>query len=419
MSLDSTHLFAEQDVSHRLQQYPRNIWTKFRAALDRIEAHDFYGARRLLEGLKYHPEASEDICAIYWQRLMQAEAQQRPVRKINIPSDYTGSLDERLLLPFRRLNADQAVPKPYPWAMALPPYAGAGNSYRFLQEAAAGLAGHFTPAVRRVHVVWSPLAVDASAQRSVLAGLCDLVFAGRLDVTVFGGDGLDAAAVLPGQGTLSLRAHALQSSQGQSDLRQIVRDCDQVLFVAGAPAIDRMLLQRGLQLAEISDAVVQPVVPMPTGTRAGQGFATLYSDAALRERFSGRYPFRDVAGLNMLVPARLLREIGLTDPRFASTTLAARELAYRASVRGAWLCPLAVDSLAGHSDQEAFPAEQELYKALCPNHWDRKRDVWHEVSKVSVYIPAYNASKYIERAVESVLAQDVADLEVCIANDGS
>ncbi|NEX47755.1 glycosyltransferase, partial [Pseudotabrizicola algicola] len=43
----------------------------------------------------------------------------------------------------------------------------------------------------------------------------------------------------------------------------------------------------------------------------------------------------------------------------------------------------------------------------------------HEVSKVSVYIPAYNASKYIERAVESVLAQDVADLEVCIANDGS
>jgi chondroitin synthase len=41
------------------------------------------------------------------------------------------------------------------------------------------------------------------------------------------------------------------------------------------------------------------------------------------------------------------------------------------------------------------------------------------VPLVSVYIPAYNCSKYIERCVNSALMQTITDLEVCICNDGS
>lgn len=42
-----------------------------------------------------------------------------------------------------------------------------------------------------------------------------------------------------------------------------------------------------------------------------------------------------------------------------------------------------------------------------------------KVPLVSIYIPAYNCSEYIERCVNSALNQTVTDLEVCICDDGS
>ncbi|WP_214000005.1 glycosyltransferase [Arsukibacterium sp.] len=42
-----------------------------------------------------------------------------------------------------------------------------------------------------------------------------------------------------------------------------------------------------------------------------------------------------------------------------------------------------------------------------------------KVPLVSIYIPAYNCTEYIERCVNSALNQTVTDLEVCICDDGS
>ena len=39
--------------------------------------------------------------------------------------------------------------------------------------------------------------------------------------------------------------------------------------------------------------------------------------------------------------------------------------------------------------------------------------------KISIIIPVYNVEKYIEKALESVLAQTFTDYEVIMVNDGS
>ena len=39
--------------------------------------------------------------------------------------------------------------------------------------------------------------------------------------------------------------------------------------------------------------------------------------------------------------------------------------------------------------------------------------------RVSVLIPAYNAETYIAKAIRSVLAQDLADFELVVLDDGS
>jgi glycosyltransferase involved in cell wall biosynthesis len=393
----------------QLRRHPRNVWSRFRVALQRIEAGDFYVARQILEGMRHNPEISEDILSIYRSQLQAAERRAGAPAKFNIPADYTGAEDTRLLRPFRKLDAERTVPKPYPWAMALPGFTGAGNSTRFLQEAATALAGHFTPSINRVQVL---ISAPEGTQAQIIADLAALRFAGRIEATLFGQTDL-AERPLPGGGRLTGCPHPLTSEGGLAEVGRHLRETDLVVFLSGPVRLDPMLLQRALQIVEISDRVVQPLIELP----ASEGFTTLFADEVHRARFNSRYPFREMAGLNLIIPARLLQEIGLPDPRLTNGLLAARELAYRAFVRGAWFHPLSVPQLP--PGPAPTPAENEVYKALCPNHWDRKRDAWHEVPKVAVYIPAYNAAKYIERAVDSVLSQDVADLEVCIANDGS
>lgn len=45
--------------------------------------------------------------------------------------------------------------------------------------------------------------------------------------------------------------------------------------------------------------------------------------------------------------------------------------------------------------------------------------MWCEMKKVSIIMPVYNSEKYLNKAIESVLAQDFQDFELILVDDGS
>ncbi|NEX47745.1 glycosyltransferase [Pseudotabrizicola algicola] len=408
---------------HRILATPRNPWTRLLAVSHHLAQGDLAQARDGLDGLTYHPDLSSEMLDLWRAHLADAEALRGAPAAINRPADYLANRHRLWHPPFRMLNVARQVPKPYPWAMALPAYAGAGNDISFLEEAATALEPALSRFPFRAEVVWiAPPETGAAQLAQMLASLCAQTPHLPAGLTIFAPD--MAADAISGAGqapfAIRLRKDAPFQPPAQAHLADLAQNADLVLFLSGEIRLDPMVLARMARLARVSDRVALPLVPLGAALSEG-GMVTPFTPELPRQSFAGRYPFRDVIGLNIALPARLLREMNqsgpLLDPRFVTPGVAARELAYRMHARGVWFAPVRVPDMAPEAAPSA--AEQELYKALCPNHWDRKRDVWHEVSKVSVYIPAYNASKYIERAVESVLAQDVADLEVCIANDGS
>lgn len=418
------------DPALRIRQRPRNPWSRLLAATDCLEAGEPGAARAILENLRFHPQARPEVLQIWAEHLAEALAAPGVALPLDHPQDYLANEAGFWRPPFRRLDSARTVPRPYPWGMALPAFAGSGNDGSFLEDAATTLEPLLRDRPLKLHVVWVALPGLPGALDRLVDCLASQISAPPLALTVL------SSAEPPGwTGSEAARAPfpvryveaAFSSPEAQEVLATILPEADQVLFLQGDVGLDRMALARAARLARVSDLAVQPLVPMAKGMpEPGKGeLVTPFTPELPRRSFASRYPFREMAGLNALVSARLLRRLQregdgpVFHPRLPSPAVAARELAYRMYVRGAWFLPLRVPHLDPGPAPAGGSAEHELYKSLCPNHWDRKRDAVHEVSKVSVYIPAYNASKYIERAVESVLSQDMADLDVCIANDGS
>lgn len=210
-------------------------------------------------------------------------------------------------------------------------------------------------------------------------------------------------------GVLDSEAHAAMRAR----LDQSTSDVS--IFLSGHLVLDPGFVQRACFLPRVSDAVVQPLVAAPQ-VQELRPLTGWQSDHPLR---AARFPYRDVQGLNFVVSTALLRRVGLPDTRFSSTYLAAREICWRMFHTGAYFQPLAVQALERPQDEKAYPQDGSLFVALCPSHWDRKRDGLFERPRVDIYIPAYNARKYIRAAVDSVLEQDMRDVQVCIADDGS
>mgnify|MGYP003643956350 CR=1 FL=1 len=393
---------------------PRNPWTRLRSMLGLLKAGQLHDAARHLEMVRYHPDMSAQVFEVYSETLRAAALEAHYTAPVNIPSDYTGAIGRGLRKPFRQIKTGATPPQPYPAGLALPNFAGGRNDLAFLHDAATVLAPSSRAVMPGMDVY---LAVDDSTD---VAAVAQALASQRGKVHIRLVVLCDAERTLPDlPGILSplVVRDTVLGLEAHARMRRLLEETasDVTVFLSGQVVLDDGFVRRACFLPQVSETVVQPLVsgPQDAVLRPLTGW---HQDHTL---MSSRFPYRDVEGLNFVAPTALMRRVGLPDTRFSSTYLAAREICWRMFHAGAYFQPLAVPVLARHRDKAAEAGDGALFVALCPSHWDRKQDALFERPRVDVYIPAYNARKYIRQAVDSVLEQDVRDLQVCIADDGS
>ena len=143
-------------------------------------------------------------------------------------------------------------------------------------------------------------------------------------------------------------------------------------------------------------------------------------------------PFRFFSGGNVAFAKKWLFRAGWFDEEFTHWGGGDNEFGYRLYREGCYFRSVE-GAMAYH--QEPPGKENETDRAAGKNitvqllqqkvpYFYRKKEkiesaTLKRVPLVSIYIPAYNCSKYIVRCVESALNQTITDLEVCICDDGS
>lgn len=397
--------------AQQILRQPRNPWTRFLVSAQLAQIGHHYEARRVLDTLTYKDELSQDIVALYRNLLARLGDHDATPSKINIPSDYLRGGGGPLHARFKVLNEHAKHPSPYPFGLVLPGFEGARNDTSFIEAYAA--AHDDGKADLRVDVVYVPS--DLAALDAMLASIEAQSYPAAVRLHVFAPQDVRRNAQ---SSTRQVVYHdtALPGPDANRILMEIALDTDIIVFTSGSVVLDETALLRIAHIARVSDNVIQALVPMPEADL----LATPYTSSLFKKKFARSYPFRDILGLNFAITAHKLRQVRGFDKRFVGSFHAARELCFRLYNKGAYIHPVAVPRLDDfHQKEKDSPNDSRLFKALCPNHFDRKKDAVYSVPKVSIYIPAYNAGAYIVQAVESVLEQNFEDLEVCISDDGS
>lgn len=143
-------------------------------------------------------------------------------------------------------------------------------------------------------------------------------------------------------------------------------------------------------------------------------------------------PFRFFSGGNVAFAKKWLFRAGWFDEEFTHWGGEDNEFGYRLyregcyfrSVEGAMAYHQEPPGKENETDREAGKnITVQLLQQKVPYFYRKKEKIESATLKrvplVSIYIPAYNCSKYIVRCVESALNQTITDLEVCICDDGS
>jgi glycosyltransferase involved in cell wall biosynthesis len=327
-------------------------------------------------------------------------------QKVNRPADYwmLGSTGATGPATLRRMHKHvQKLPRPFPFGLRLPNTAPLTTTNLTLPaQMEKSLPAGMPAGLGRVAVILS-----SDNPKADLAALRDMLAQQSLQLP-------DTIAVFSNhhQGDAPhLVPHSLNTPEAQSHLQRIADTSDQLLFLEGGTQIDATAIERLCRLAACSDTIVQPL----TAPKEDEAF-TPFALGKIKAASPFSLPFRGMQGCNFMVSSALFRKVGGISAVFHSRVTAPYELAYRMFLAGAWFQPQQVPKIVRGT---ISPADAPIYRSLCPNPVDRPRGAGFDVPNVQIYIPAFNSARFLPDAIDSVLAQNYPDLEVCIHDDGS
>ena len=404
----------ESDVARS----PRNHWWNLEQIFEDLANNRTFSAWKGLEAIRYSnvlpAQVVSDVSVLICQQWTQ------PGVPLERPCDYLRlTSNGRAGLPVMRTLKPQNLPPRYPFEMMLPDITGSANDIAFLGDV-LGRPEFTGPAprlrLRLVTQVASP--ADLLVLKKGLAARD--ADGGQLD-------GLSAVIFMPEYlAPVPLPVPATWHNgnpwhlDGPTQKAVLAGDAEILLFLPPHALEDAFLIERVRRYMALSGNLCLMLEPMNPSTPEMEKKSVL-SDSALHRLWGARHTaFRSLDRLAFAISARRFCELGGFDARFETEFFACREIAFRLYNKGSYFVPLTYRT----TDEIIAPrpkasADASLLVQLCPHPWDRKSDGRFQVPKVSVYIPAFRAARYLREAIDSVLDQDFEDLEVCVADDGS
>ena len=229
----------------------------------------------------------------------------------------------------------------------------------------------------------------------------------------------------------------------------IILDCDMApvpnlveLFAKWLSLDEKLLLIGHRRYVDANDIQVEDVLKSPSVMLELSPVATknavmkqspskdwreaIYSETDLLK--SSSHPFRASSCGNVGFHRRIFSDAGPFDESFTAWGAEDNEFGYRVMNAGYYFIPV-LDALGLHQeppggrefvDREAGKLiTRPMLLDMVPTYRDYDPDIQSTTSMVSIYIPAYNAKKTIDRAIQSALDQTYRDFDIVICNDGS
>lgn len=144
------------------------------------------------------------------------------------------------------------------------------------------------------------------------------------------------------------------------------------------------------------------------------------------------FPFVCLGGGHFSIEREFFLECGCFDKNYSAWGGEDIDFGYRAYINGAYFIPITnvfdyhqepdyginqTDRVAGHRVTIDILLDKCPAPIVRPSSSEARNE--YRIPKVSIYIPAYNSERTIERAINSVLNQSFYDLEICVCDDGS
>lgn len=307
-------------------------------------------------------------------------------------------------LPFRPARAEGGLSLPVPAAWA--------NDVEPLLRAAASCS---RPAAGPVLIAYA--VADLEACRLFLQDLAVQQDAEGLELLLCAPDTPEAADLLVQSGLKGqVLAAPLLSQEVHQTLCARASEVALVGLCSGWLRLDPALLLRARVQAQVCPQLVQVLEEMP---RQQIPTLTPFASKTVLQQLWPAYDHRWVVGLNLFLPTGFFTRLGGLPLELLEATqkpddalmLAGGVLACRGWRQGAYITPLLVPALPRFqhvSRPEAWARRLDL----CPEL--RTRDGVFDCPKLSVVVAA---GPGLDSTVDSVLAQNWGDLEICIPSD--